>query len=183
MTTFCIAFYESYLSTAPRDTKLHQKTVTKWRASLMKVSNLYRSAGEVLEQYALDNSGHSCTRPCPVHVGILLSSTTLCLWLFRVCYFALMPQKIFSWTQSTKYVYKEYHSVCPLVGIGTLPTPRQQLCPSPHMGGGGHTRLGEGLGEPEFRRREKKFSTLPTLWAKGTRAGGRSLGLFYVLFI
>ncbi len=33
---------------------------------------------------------------------------------------------------ATKYVYKEYHSVCPLVGIGTLPTlSRQWVCPSP----------------------------------------------------
>jgi hypothetical protein len=42
------------------------------------------------------------------------------------------------------YIYKEYHSVCP------LPTP---LSPA-----------SEGLGESQFRRLEKKLSTLPTLW-------------------
>jgi hypothetical protein len=47
-------------------------------------------------------------------------------------------------------IYKEYHSVCPLVGIGILPTP---LSPA-----------SEGLGESHFRRLEKKLSTLPTLW-------------------
>jgi hypothetical protein len=58
------------------------------------------------------------------------------------------------------------HSVCPLVGIGTLTTP---LSPAsvplpPEPGGGGHTHLrGEGLGEFQLRRLEKKLSTLPTL--------------------
>jgi hypothetical protein len=69
--------------------------------------------------------------------------------------------------------YKEYHSVCPLVRIGTLPSPNPSLAsecaPPPEPGGGGvgrHTRLrgGEGLGESQFRRLEKKLSTLPTLW-------------------
>jgi hypothetical protein len=63
--------------------------------------------------------------------------------------------------------YKEYHSVCPLVGIGTLPPlSRQRVCPSPRnqMGGRGgvhvgHTRLaGEGLGESQFWRLEKSLA-------------------------
>ncbi len=64
-------------------------------------------------------------------------------------------------------IYKEYHSVCPLVGIGTIPT---QLSPAsvplPPEPGGGHTHLraSEGLGESQFRRLEKRLSTLPTLW-------------------
>jgi hypothetical protein len=55
---------------------------------------------------------------------------------------------------STKVrIYKEYHSVCPLFGIGTLPTP---LSPSsvplpPEPGGGAHSPAGEGLGESQFR--------------------------------
>jgi hypothetical protein len=37
-------------------------------------------------------------------------------------------------------IYKEYHSVCPLVGIGTLPTPLSPASvPSPQNWGGGHT--------------------------------------------
>jgi hypothetical protein len=45
-------------------------------------------------------------------------------------------------------IYKEYHSVCPLVGIGTLPTP---LSPAsvplpPEPGEGGLTPAGEGVG-------------------------------------
>ncbi len=48
------------------------------------------------------------------------------------------------------HIYKEYHSGCLLVEIGTLPTP---ISPT-----------GEGLGESQFRRLEKKLSTLPTLW-------------------
>jgi hypothetical protein len=46
---------------------------------------------------------------------------------------------------NTEYEYmKSATSVCPLVGIGTLPTPlsRQRMCPShQNRGGGGHTRL------------------------------------------
>jgi hypothetical protein len=41
-------------------------------------------------------------------------------------------------------IYKEYHSVCPLVGIGTPPTPLPQASepsPSGPKGGGVHTRL------------------------------------------
>jgi hypothetical protein len=53
---------------------------------------------------------------------------------------------------STYNVYKEYciPRVCPLVGIGTLPTPlsRQRVCPQPKMGGG-HTHLRvRGWGSP-----------------------------------
>jgi hypothetical protein len=46
-------------------------------------------------------------------------------------------------------VYKEYHSVCPLVGLGTLPTPTLPASvPLPaEPGGGGHTRV-RGWGSP-----------------------------------
>ncbi len=68
----------------------------------------------------------------------------------------------------SKYVYKEYHSVCPLVGNGTLPTslsPAWGPPPPPRTGGGGvaHTPAGEGLGESQFRQLENKLSALPTL--------------------
>jgi hypothetical protein len=53
--------------------------------------------------------------------------------------------------QHKVHVYKEYHSVCPLVGTGTLPT---SLSPAsvplpPEPEGGGHTRLRvRGWGSP-----------------------------------
>jgi hypothetical protein len=92
---------------------------------------------------------------------------------------------------SSKYIYKEYHSVCSIVGIGTLPPP---LSPAsvplpPEPKGGGHTRLrvrgwgspnsddwrkslahspaGDGLAESQLQRLETKLSILPTLWASG----------------
>jgi hypothetical protein len=60
-------------------------------------------------------------------------------------------------------IFKEYHSVCPLVGIGTLPTPLSPasvpLPPEPWWGGGGaHSPAGEGLGESKFRRRRKSLA-------------------------
>jgi hypothetical protein len=41
--------------------------------------------------------------------------------------------------------------------------------PIPNWGGGGgwaHLPAGEGLGESQFRRLEKKLNTLPTLWRR-----------------
>jgi len=67
--------------------------------------------------------------------------------------------------RSTKYIYKEYHSVCSLVEIETLPPPLSSasvpLPPEPKGGGrGGHTRLRmRGWGEIQFRRLEKRLST------------------------
>jgi hypothetical protein len=45
------------------------------------------------------------------------------------------------------------------------PLSRQQVCRAPPPGteGGAHSPAGEGLGESQFRRLEKKLSTLPTL--------------------
>jgi hypothetical protein len=47
--------------------------------------------------------------------------------------------------------YKEYHSV---------PSHASQCAPPPRLGGA-HSPAGEGLGESQFRRHEKKLSTLP----------------------
>jgi hypothetical protein len=41
---------------------------------------------------------------------------------------------------------------------------RQRVCPSPQNRWGGTHACGWGVGESQFRRREKKLSTLPTLW-------------------
>jgi hypothetical protein len=57
--------------------------------------------------------------------------------------------------------YKEYHSVCPLFRIGTLPTPLSPASvPLSQNRGWGHTRLpeGEGLGESQFRRLQKSLA-------------------------
>jgi hypothetical protein len=62
-------------------------------------------------------------------------------------------------------IFTVNHSVCPLVGTGSLPTP---LSPAsvplpPEPKGGEHSPAGEGLGESQFRRLEKKL----TLWSSG----------------
>ncbi len=45
------------------------------------------------------------------------------------------------------YIYKEYHSVCPLVGIDTLPTPLSPASvPLPPEPGGGALACGWGVG-------------------------------------
>ncbi len=46
-------------------------------------------------------------------------------------------------------MYKEYHSVCPLVGIGTLPTPLSPASvPLPPEQAGAYAPAGEGWGSP-----------------------------------
>jgi hypothetical protein len=81
-----------------------------------------------------------------------------------------------STAEITKYVllHKEYHSVCPLVGIGTLPTP---LSPAsvplpPEPGGGAHSPTGEGLGSPSFDDWRKSLA-LGLLYGKDTQGTRR----------
>ncbi len=64
------------------------------------------------------------------------------------------------------FIYIEYHSVCPHVGIGTLHPPplSPASAPPPEPKGGAHSPADEGVGKSQFRRLEKKVSTLPTLW-------------------
>ncbi len=61
----------------------------------------------------------------------------------ELCYCSLEAQSTYTYTKSTTC------SVCPLVGIGTLPTPLSPASVPP---------AGEGLGESQLRRLEKKFS-------------------------
>ncbi len=66
-----------------------------------------------------------------------------------------------------KYIYKEYHSVCPLVGIGTLPTPLSPASvplPPELKGEGGTLTCGWGVGGVPIPTTGEKLSTLPTLW-------------------
>ncbi len=72
--------------------------------------------------------------------------------------------RLISITKYLIFIYKEYHNVCPLVGIGnfgTLPPPlspaSMPLPPEP-KGGGGHSPAGEGLGKSQFRRLEKSLA-------------------------
>ncbi len=46
------------------------------------------------------------------------------------------------------------------------PTSECALPPGPKGGGGGTLACGKGVGEFQFRRLEKKLSTLPTLWIR-----------------
>jgi hypothetical protein len=68
---------------------------------------------------------------------------------------------------TTKYVYIKSTTVyVPSSELGlSQPVSRQRVCPSsPNRGrGGAHSPAGEWLGESQFRRLEKKLSTLPTL--------------------
>ncbi len=66
---------------------------------------------------------------------------------------------------STKYFCIEHHSVCPLFGIGTPPTPLPQASvpsppPGPKGGGVAHSPAVKGVGESHFRRLENKLSSL-----------------------
>jgi hypothetical protein len=60
----------------------------------------------------------------------------------------------------TKYVYIKSTTV--YVPSSELGLSRQRVCPSPRnqKGGGAHSPAGEGLGESQFRRLEKRLSNL-----------------------
>jgi hypothetical protein len=45
------------------------------------------------------------------------------------------------------------------------------------QGGGAHSRAAKGVGESQFRRLEKKLSTLPTLWPDYSATSGTGLTL------
>jgi hypothetical protein len=102
-------------------------------------------------------------RPGPVFRGMAIATQWIFTGGFSLAY--LLSPHFCHRSCHKVHKYKEYHSVCPLVGIGTLPAP---LSPPPPRTGGrreGHTRWREmGLGESKFRRLKKKLSTLPTLW-------------------
>ncbi len=63
------------------------------------------------------------------------------------------------------HIYTECHSVCPLVGIGTLPPPLSPAnVPLPrYQRGRAYSPAGEGLGESQFLRLEKSLA-LCLLW-------------------
>ncbi len=85
------------------------------------------------------------------HEGLFSSSRSSLLLLKRTfrsskheIYFGAYFSIAGPGSQSTYSIYLEYHSECPLVGIGTPPPPLTQATePSPRNqnGGGGHTRL------------------------------------------
>jgi hypothetical protein len=67
-------------------------------------------------------------------------------------------------TQST-YIYRIPQCISPRWNWDNpTPSPRRRVCTPPLVpGGGAQSPAGEGLGESQFRRLEKKLSTLPTL--------------------
>ncbi len=67
------------------------------------------------------------------------------------------------------HLYIEYHSVCPLVGVGTLPLSPASvpLSPEPPEGGGGTLAYGWGVGGVPIPMTGEKLGTLPTLCPDG----------------
>ncbi len=49
--------------------------------------------------------------------------------------------------------------------------PSEHALPPGPKGGGAHSPASKGMGESQFRRLEKKLSTLPTLCSEGTKKG------------
>jgi hypothetical protein len=89
----------------------------------------------------------------------------LYFWL-KVVSFDRSLLKSEAWTQST-YIYRVPQCTFPR-RIETLPPPSlaSKCAPPPrYQGGGAHSPAGEGLGESQFQRLEKRLSTLPTMWA------------------
>jgi hypothetical protein len=93
---------------------------------------------------------------------------TVCSTRMTVRSFVVQCKTVHSQTtldQSTKYVHiKSTRVYIPFSELGLSQSfSRLRVCPSSHCsqnrGGGGHSRAGEGLGESQFRRLEKKLST------------------------
>jgi hypothetical protein len=83
------------------------------------------------------------------------------------------------------HIFLENYSVCPLVGIGTPPPPLSPASvppPEPKVGGT-DSPAGEGVGESQFRRLEKKPSTLSTLCSPPTETGNCVLSVYSVIYI
>jgi hypothetical protein len=88
-------------------------------------------------------------------VGLLVVNP---LW-YKICALYSM------YVQHKVLIDIKHHSVSPLVAIRTPPTPllKASVPPPGPKGGGTHSPTAEGVGEFQFRRLEKKLSTLPTL--------------------
>ncbi len=84
---------------------------------------------------------------------------------------SIFPNSIISGFVSLRYLKDPYYrSIVSLrfdiVAIATPnPLSRKRLCLPPELkgGGGAHSPAGGGVGEPQFRRLEKKLCTLPIL--------------------
>ncbi len=105
---------------------------------------------------------YSCSHDCfhaPYHELLTRNSTALSAWLYR---HALMrharpltviaiPTDSVHRVHHKVHIYKEYHNICPIVGIGTLSPPSfaSQCSPPQEPKGGVHTRLRvRGWGSP-----------------------------------
>ncbi len=93
---------------------------------------------------------------------------------FLIYDFATAPLWISLYMRKVLLSFLSVHSVCPLVGIGTLPIPLSPASvPLPPEPKGLHSPACEGLGESQCRRLEKKLCTLPTLWFQAYHTGLR----------
>ncbi len=94
-------------------------------------------------------------------------SETFIGWKFeKTTYVPLWDRMEGAWLWTTKYIYKEKPQCLSPRRNGTLPhplSPASVPLPPGTKGGRTHLPTGEGLGESQFRRLEKKLSTLPTL--------------------
>ncbi len=86
--------------------------------------------------------------------------------LFVVCLLTCIKGNV---QRTSVYVYIKSSTVycmSPRRNGFSNPSLASECAPSPRTGGGGaESPAGEGLGESQFRRLEKKLSTLPTLWS------------------
>ncbi len=75
-------------------------------------------------------------------------------------------------------IYKEYHSVCPLVEIGTLPPPLSPASVPPvPKDGGAHSPAGEGWGSPNSDDWRKSLALCLLCGAGGVGGGGGARGI------
>ncbi len=75
------------------------------------------------------------------------------------------PETMSPFHPQSTYIYKEYHSVCPLVGTGTPPPPlsRKRVCPPPRTKGDSPAGLGvgESPNSDDWRKSLALYSVIP----------------------
>ncbi len=84
--------------------------------------------------------------------GVGSSLIQHCIIPLQHIHISISTNYVYTGTKVIYTYYLEYHSVCPLVEIGTPPPlSRKRVChppPEPKGGGGTHAPAGEGMGGP-----------------------------------